>query len=51
MRHLNKLMVILSFSLMTLITAQDAAGDYKLNAAYVKYTDLAREAASKLLDT
>jgi len=30
---------------MTFITAQDAAGDYKLNGVYVKYTDLAREAA------
>ena len=46
MRHLNKLMVILSFSIMTFVTAQDAAGDYKLNAVYVKYTDLAREAAN-----
>ena len=42
MRHLNKLMVIMSFTLMTFITAQDAAGDYKLNGVYVKYTDLAR---------
>ena len=43
MRRFNKLMGIMSISLMTLIFAQDAAGDYKLNGVLVTYTDLARE--------
>ena len=37
MRRFNKLMGIMSISLMTLIFAQDAAGDYKLNGVLVKH--------------
>ena len=46
MSRFKKLMGVMSISLMTLIFAQDAAGDYKLNGVLVVYTDLAREEAA-----
>ena len=46
MKRFNKMMGIMSIVLMTSISAQDAAGDYKLNGVLVTYTDLAREQAA-----
>jgi hypothetical protein len=46
MIRFNRIIGIVSLVLLTSISAQDAAGDYKLNGVLVTYTDLAREAAA-----
>ena len=44
MKRLNKMMAIMTFVLIASISAQDIAGDYRLNGVNVRYTGLSREA-------
>ncbi len=44
MKRLNKITAIVSLVMVTAITAQDIAGDYRLHGVLVRYTGLSREA-------